>query len=253
MITLKNVTLRRGTKVVLDSVSTTINPGENVGLVGRNGAGKSSLFALLSGKLHEDGGDFHIPSSWRMAEVAQNMPETDQSATDFVLEGDTRLAEVQQQLVAYMEQHVPYTKNVGTGGYLTQVHLNDPYTGFLKGSNYYKHTRWEIDGNTDIAIFNNIEHDDDRHQQVAKDTAYRLLVRLTSGRIGVVTEQSKRSLTTPLIKVFFSTKSNMRIVPVMLDLSHPSATERIQQREDPNKWNFPDINELWSGLSHLGR
>lgn len=98
MITLKNVTLRRGTKVVLDSISTTINPGENVGLVGRNGAGKSSLFALLSGKLHEDGGDFHIPSSWRMAEVAQHMPETDQSATDFVLEGDTRLTEVQRQL-----------------------------------------------------------------------------------------------------------------------------------------------------------
>ena len=99
MITLKNVTLRRGTKVVLNSVSTTINPGENVGLVGRNGAGKSSLFALLSGKLHEDGGDFYIPTSWRMAEVAQNMPETDQSATDFVLEGDTRLTEVQQQLI----------------------------------------------------------------------------------------------------------------------------------------------------------
>ena len=99
MITLKNVTLRRGAKVVLDSVSATINPGESVGLVGRNGAGKSSLFALLSGKLHEDGGDFYIPSSWRMAEVAQNMPETDQSATDFVLEGDTRLAEVQQQLL----------------------------------------------------------------------------------------------------------------------------------------------------------
>lgn len=98
MITLKNVTLRRGTKVVLDSVSTTINPGEHVGLVGRNGAGKSSLFALLSGKLHEDGGDFHIPAAWRMAEVAQNMPETDQSATDFVLEGDTRLVEVQRQL-----------------------------------------------------------------------------------------------------------------------------------------------------------
>ncbi|MDR3003236.1 MAG: ATP-binding cassette domain-containing protein, partial [Acidovorax sp.] len=98
MITLKNVTLRRGTKVVLDNISATINPGENVGLVGRNGAGKSSLFALLSGKLHEDGGDFHIPSSWRMAEVAQHMPETDQSATDFVLEGDTRLSEVQRQL-----------------------------------------------------------------------------------------------------------------------------------------------------------
>ena len=99
MITLKNVTLRRGAKVVLDNISGAINPGENVGLVGRNGAGKSSLFALLSGKLHEDGGDFYIPASWRMAEVAQDMPETEQSATEFVLDGDTRLAEVQRQLV----------------------------------------------------------------------------------------------------------------------------------------------------------
>ena len=48
MISLKNITLRRGTKVLLDQVSTTINPGESVGLVGRNGAGKSSLFALLN-------------------------------------------------------------------------------------------------------------------------------------------------------------------------------------------------------------
>ncbi|HEX5286406.1 MAG TPA: ATP-binding cassette domain-containing protein, partial [Polaromonas sp.] len=52
MIQLKNVTLRRGTKVVLDSASATLNPGEKVGLVGRNGAGKSSLFALLTGVLH---------------------------------------------------------------------------------------------------------------------------------------------------------------------------------------------------------
>lgn len=83
---------------MLDNISGAINPGENVGLVGRNGAGKSSLFALLSGKLHEDGGDFYIPASWRMAEVAQDMPETEQSATEFVLDGDTRLAEVQRQL-----------------------------------------------------------------------------------------------------------------------------------------------------------
>ena len=100
MITLKNVTLRRGTKVVLDSVNATINPGEHVGLVGRNGAGKSSLFALLNGTLHEDGGDFFIPSQWRMAQVAQHMPETEESATQFVLDGDTRLAEVQARLQA---------------------------------------------------------------------------------------------------------------------------------------------------------
>jgi len=98
MITLKNVTLRRSAKVLLNAVNATINPGENVGLVGRNGAGKSSLFALLNGTLHEDGGDFYIPAQWRMAQVAQNMPETDEPATDFVVAGDTRLTDLNAQL-----------------------------------------------------------------------------------------------------------------------------------------------------------
>ncbi len=74
------------------------------------------------------------------------------------------------------------------------------------------------------------------------------LVRLNSGRIGVVTEQSAGSLTTPIMKVFFSTKSNMRIMPYVLDLSLPGCTEKIFQREDPEKWKFPDLNEMWSGL-----
>ncbi|ART59022.1 ABC transporter [Acidovorax carolinensis] len=98
MITLKNVTLRRGAKVLLNGVNATINPGEKVGLVGRNGAGKSSLFALLNGTLHEDGGDFYIPTQWRMAQVAQNMPETDEPATAFVVAGDTRLNDLQAEL-----------------------------------------------------------------------------------------------------------------------------------------------------------
>ena len=98
MITLKNVTLRRGSKVLLDGVSATINPGEQVGLVGRNGAGKSTLFALLNGTLHEDGGDFFMPPQWRMAQVAQHMPETDEPATDFVLDGDTRLSSLRDKL-----------------------------------------------------------------------------------------------------------------------------------------------------------
>jgi hypothetical protein len=84
----KNVTLRRSSKVLLDKTSVTINPGEKVGLVGRNGAGKSTLFALLNGTLHEDGGDYSIPKQWRMGQVAQDMPETEQSATDFVIDGD---------------------------------------------------------------------------------------------------------------------------------------------------------------------
>ncbi|MDO9195119.1 HD-GYP domain-containing protein [Rhodoferax sp.] len=74
------------------------------------------------------------------------------------------------------------------------------------------------------------------------------LVRLTSGRIGVVIEQTGKSLTTPSVKVFFSTKSNMRIVPQVIDLSRPESMEKIAGREDPEKWRFPDLNELWSGL-----
>src|SRR5690606_27399681 len=100
MIVLKNITLRRGTKIVLQDASVTLQPGEKVGLVGRHGAGKSSLFSLLTGRLQPDGGDIAMPPRWRMAEVAQSMPETDQPATDFVLEGDTRLMEAHAALAA---------------------------------------------------------------------------------------------------------------------------------------------------------
>ncbi|HSV52441.1 MAG TPA: ATP-binding cassette domain-containing protein, partial [Burkholderiaceae bacterium] len=100
MINLKNVTLRRSAKVLLDGASVTLNPGEKVGLVGRNGAGKSTLFALLNGTLHEDGGDFSLPAQWRMAQVAQDMPETDQSATAFVIEGDVTLTAAQAEVTA---------------------------------------------------------------------------------------------------------------------------------------------------------
>ncbi len=102
MIVLKNVTLLRGVKPVLEQASATLHPGEKVGLVGRNGAGKSSLFALLSGKLHPDAGDCDIPAAWlapgALAEVAQNMPETDDPATEFVLQGDGRLMQARQML-----------------------------------------------------------------------------------------------------------------------------------------------------------
>ncbi|VTU28277.1 ABC-F family ATP-binding cassette domain-containing protein [Variovorax sp. PBL-E5] len=105
MITLKNVILRRSAKVLLDGASVTINPGEKVGLVGRNGAGKSTLFALFNGTLHEDGGDFSLPRQWRMAQVAQDMPETEEGASDFVVGGDTRLVELRQALAAAEAAH----------------------------------------------------------------------------------------------------------------------------------------------------
>jgi ATP-binding cassette, subfamily F, member 3 len=105
VITVRNVTLRRGAKVVLQGATFTLNPGENAGLVGRNGAGKSSLFSLLAGRLHADTGDVEMPPRWRLGEVAQHMPETDQGASDFVLEGDLPLMAAQRELAAAEAAH----------------------------------------------------------------------------------------------------------------------------------------------------
>lgn len=76
------------------------------------------------------------------------------------------------------------------------------------------------------------------------------LVKLSSGRLGIVIEQAEKSLLTPRIKVFYSTRSNTRIKPEIIDLSRTGCPEKIAGREDPAKWNFPDLNELWSGLSN---
>ncbi|MFM0597478.1 ABC-F family ATP-binding cassette domain-containing protein [Paraburkholderia dilworthii] len=100
MISVRNLTLRRGINVVLDNASITFTPGEKIGLVGRNGAGKSSFFGLLNGTLHEDSGEFSIPAAYRMGQVAQDMPETEQNATDFVVEGDTVLLAAQAEVAA---------------------------------------------------------------------------------------------------------------------------------------------------------
>ncbi|HEY6087752.1 MAG TPA: ATP-binding cassette domain-containing protein [Burkholderiaceae bacterium] len=105
MITVRNVTLRRGAKAVLQGATFTLNPGEKAGLVGRNGAGKSSLFALLANRLHADTGDVEMPPRWRLGEVAQQMPETDQGATDFVLDGDLPLVAAWAALAAAEEAH----------------------------------------------------------------------------------------------------------------------------------------------------
>jgi HD-GYP domain-containing protein (c-di-GMP phosphodiesterase class II) len=78
------------------------------------------------------------------------------------------------------------------------------------------------------------------------------LVRLSSGRLGVVVEQTGKSLTTPSVKAFFSTKSNMRIVPEVIDLSAQGCSEKIASREDPAKWRFADLHELWSGIASAG-
>jgi len=75
------------------------------------------------------------------------------------------------------------------------------------------------------------------------------LVRLASGKIAVVIEQTNKSLITPRVKAFYSVKSALRITPEIVDLSSANANDKIVGREDPSQWNFPDLNELWSGLN----
>ncbi len=122
MIVLRNVTLRRGAKVLLDRVSVTINPGEKIGLVGRNGAGKSSLFRLIDGQLHEDAGEFAMPAQWRLSQVAQDMPETSEPATDFVLGGDTRLMQLREALARAEAQAHASGDHAGAGMEIAHLH-----------------------------------------------------------------------------------------------------------------------------------
>ena len=75
------------------------------------------------------------------------------------------------------------------------------------------------------------------------------LVRLTSGRIGVVTEHAPTALTTPMVKVFFSTQSDLRIPVERVDLAAPGCTEKIVAREDTDKWGFRNVTELWAGIT----
>jgi ATP-binding cassette subfamily F protein 3 len=95
MIRASGLTLRRGVKVLLDSADFTVHAGERVGIVGRNGAGKSSLFALLQHQIDQDAGTLDLPASWRMAAVEQIVHDTDRPAREFVMDGDRHLRALQ--------------------------------------------------------------------------------------------------------------------------------------------------------------
>jgi ATP-binding cassette subfamily F protein 3 len=98
MIRFSQVTLARGAKVLLEAADLAVNPGERVGLVGANGSGKSSLFALLRGELHADKGEIDFPAHWRIAHVAQETPALERSAVDYVIDGDSALRRLEARL-----------------------------------------------------------------------------------------------------------------------------------------------------------
>jgi ATP-binding cassette subfamily F protein 3 len=105
MIQFRNLTLTRGVKVLLEAASFQLHPGHKVGLIGANGAGKTSLFALLRGELQPEVGDLEMPPNWVIAHVAQETPALNQPALEFVLDGDVELREIESALISAETNH----------------------------------------------------------------------------------------------------------------------------------------------------
>ena len=98
MLRFDNVTLRRGSRLLLNGASFLVHPGWRVGLTGRNGTGKSSLLALVSGELGVDGGEFTRPRDWLLAHVRQQNEQPEGTALDHVLAGDVELCQLEREL-----------------------------------------------------------------------------------------------------------------------------------------------------------
>ena len=100
MLHLENLTVRRGAKLLFAGANVKIVPGQKVGVTGANGSGKTSLFALILGKLQADTGECRVPEDWTIGHVEQDAPWEHRAAIDYVLDGDRRLRDVEAQLVA---------------------------------------------------------------------------------------------------------------------------------------------------------
>lgn len=105
MITLRNLSLQRGTKIIFERVNLTIYAGQKIGVVGANGCGKSTLFSLLRDELHADAGDLDMPPRITIAHVAQETPALSVPAIDYVIDGDRELRLLQQQLAEAEAAH----------------------------------------------------------------------------------------------------------------------------------------------------
>jgi ATP-binding cassette subfamily F protein 3 len=99
MIRFSNISLIRGTKVLLEGADAVLNPGDRIGLIGANGSGKSSLFAVLRGELHTDKGDAEFPPQWRVAHVAQETTALDRPAVEYAIDGDVHLRTLEEKLL----------------------------------------------------------------------------------------------------------------------------------------------------------
>ena len=121
MLSFTNLSIRRGPRVLLEHATFTIHRGHKVGITGANGTGKSSLFALIMDELSADSGDFDMPKNLVVAHVAQETATTDRLAIEYVIDGDTELRRLQQQLAESetdgMRQAELHGKIDSAGGY----------------------------------------------------------------------------------------------------------------------------------------
>lgn len=98
MIEIQNLSLQRGSKLLLEQSNLRVHPGQKVGLIGANGSGKSTLFKLLLGQLQSDAGSCQYPKGWRLSHMAQEVGDSQRSAVDHVIDGDKQLRRLQQQI-----------------------------------------------------------------------------------------------------------------------------------------------------------
>jgi ATP-binding cassette subfamily F protein 3 len=120
MLRITNLILARGTRRLLDGASLTVHPGQKVGVIGPNGSGKTSLFALLRGELLADGGEVSVPATWVIAHVAQETTAVSKPTIDHVLDGDRELRDIERAMAAETAAHA--TDAHASGERLAELH-----------------------------------------------------------------------------------------------------------------------------------
>jgi len=133
MIRFIQVSLMRGVKPLLEQVDVTLNPGDKIGLIGANGAGKSSLFAMMRGELHPDQGEIDFPAKWRVAYVAQETPPLDRAALDYAIDGDVTLRKLEAELVRLESEPESTENGIAIGEIYSALADADAYTVQSRG------------------------------------------------------------------------------------------------------------------------
>jgi len=133
MIRFIQVSLMRGTKPLLEQVDVTLNPGDKIGLIGANGAGKSSLFAMMRGELHPDQGEIDFPAKWRVAYVAQETPPLDRAALDYAIDGDVTLRKLEAELARLESEPESSENGIAIGEIYSALADADAYTVQSRG------------------------------------------------------------------------------------------------------------------------